>query len=84
LGVSDDEDTTGFAPAVEEGPRKDTNFLAAFDAESDMVGASAGFRGEPARGDEAKVKGVVAPAAPPNPEKLPNFCEEAGCWLMMC
>ena len=37
----DDDDTTGFAPAVEEGPRKDANGLVAFDAESDMAGASA-------------------------------------------
>ena len=37
----DDDDTTGFAPAVEEGLRKDANGLVAFDAESDMAGASA-------------------------------------------
>jgi hypothetical protein len=28
----------GFAPAVEEGPRKDANFLVAFDADSATTG----------------------------------------------
>ena len=77
--VSDDA-TGGFAPAVEDGPRKDANFLVAFEAESDMAGASAGFRGEPASGDEeAKVKGAAAPPVPPNPENPPNFGPAAGC-----
>lgn len=76
----DDDDTTGFAPAVEEGPRKDANVLVASDADSDMGGASAGFRGEPASGEEAKVKGVVAPPVAPNPEKPPNFGVAAGSW----
>lgn len=43
LGVSDDDESNGFAPAVEEGPRKDANFLVAFDADSETAGASAGF-----------------------------------------
>lgn len=42
FAVSDD-DTAGFAPAVEEGPRKDANFLVALDADSETDGASAGF-----------------------------------------
>ena len=78
--VSDDDDTVGFGPAVEEGPRKEANFLVAFDADSEMVGASAGFRVEPASGDDvAKVNGDVAPPVDPNPEKPPNFCGEVGC-----
>lgn len=76
FGASED-DTTGFAPAVEEGPRKDANVLAALDADSEMAGASAGFCGGPARGEGANVKGVVALPIAPNPEKLPNLC--AGC-----
>ena len=32
-------DASGFAPAVEEGPRKDANFLVAFDADSVTTGA---------------------------------------------
>ena len=70
-----------FAPAVEEGPRKEANFLVAFDADSEMVGPSAGFGVEPASGDDApKVKGDVAPPVDPNPEKPPNLCGAAGCW----
>jgi hypothetical protein len=42
-----DDDTTGFAPAVEEGPRKDANVLVAFDAESDVAGASAPLQRSP-------------------------------------
>lgn len=38
FGESDDG-TAGFAPAVEEGPRKDANFLVALDADSAMAGA---------------------------------------------
>ena len=79
--VLDDDDTIGFAPAVEEGPRKVRNFLVAFDADSEMAGASAGFGFEPASGDAAaKVNGDVAPPVDPNPEKPPNFCAAAGCW----
>ena len=78
---SDDDDTIGFAPAVEEGSRKEANFSVAFDADSEMVGASAGFRVEPASGDDgAKVKGDVAPPVDLNPENPPNLCGEAGCW----
>ena len=76
----DDDDTIGFAPAVEEGPRKDANVLVAFDADSEMAGASTGFRVEPANGDGAKVKGAVEPPIAPNPEKVPNFGVAAGCW----
>ena len=43
----DDDDTTNFAPAVEEGPRKDANGLVAFDAESNMAGASAPLQRSP-------------------------------------
>ena len=79
--VSDEGGTIGFAPAVEEGPRKEANFFVAFDADSEMVGPSAGFRVEPASGDDApKVKGDVAPPVDPNPEKPPNLCGAAGCW----
>jgi hypothetical protein len=79
---NDEGDTTGFAPTVDEGPRKDANVFVAFDADSDMAGASTGgFRGKPASGDddEAKVKGAVAPLFAPNPEKPPNFGGAPGC-----
>ena len=36
FGVSDGK--TDLAPAVEEGPRKDANFLVAFDADSETAG----------------------------------------------
>jgi hypothetical protein len=42
-GFGPDDDTADFAPAVEEGPRKDANFLVALDADSETAGASAGF-----------------------------------------
>jgi hypothetical protein len=42
VGVSDD-DTAGFVPAVEGGPRNDANFLVALDADSETAGGSAGF-----------------------------------------
>jgi len=79
--VLDEGGTIGFAPAVEEGPRKEANFLVIFDADSEMVGPSAGFRVEPASGDDAlKVKGNVVPPVDLNPEKPPNLCGAAGCW----
>ena len=37
-GFAESDDTAGFAPAVEEGPRKDANFLVAFDADSVTTG----------------------------------------------
>ena len=37
--VSGFGESVGFAPAVEEGPRKDANFLVAFDADSATTGA---------------------------------------------
>jgi hypothetical protein len=65
------DDKIGLAPAVEEGPRKDANFLVAFDADSETAGGAASAEG-------TKVKGVVVPAVAPNPEKLPNFDVTAG------
>jgi len=79
--VSDESGMIGFAPVVEEGPRKEANFLVAFDTDSEMVGPSASFGVEPASRDDApKVKGDVVPPVDPNPEKLPNLCGAAGCW----
>lgn len=73
FGESDDG-TAGFAPAVEEGPRKDANFLVALDADSATAGAedrdaSAGSCGWPAGAEGANVNGVVAPLVAPKPEK---------------
>lgn len=73
----DSDDTTGFAPAVEEGPRKDANFLVALDADSETAGASTGFW---ASGEGENEKGDGPPVVAPNPEKLPNFWEAVGCW----
>lgn len=78
-GFGSDDDTAGFAPAVEEGPRKDANFLVALDADSETAGASAGFCGGPASGERANAEGVVPAVLAPNPEKLPNRWA-AGCW----
>ena len=41
-GFGESDGTAGFAPAVEEGPRKDANFLVAFDADSTTTGAEDG------------------------------------------
>lgn len=38
-GFGESVDTAGFVPAVDEGPRKDANFLVAFDADSATTGA---------------------------------------------
>lgn len=38
-GFGESDDTAGFAPAVEEEPRKDANFFVAFDADSATTGA---------------------------------------------
>jgi hypothetical protein len=78
FGVSDD-DTAGFVPAV-GGPRNDANFLVALDADSETAGASAGFWGGPASGEEPSVKGAAPPVLAPKPEKLPNFWGTPGCW----
>lgn len=42
FGVSDDN-IDGFGPVVGGGPRNDANFLVALEADSETVGASAGF-----------------------------------------